>query len=94
MPYLLQHLWPGATEAQWNATTNVVFPPGSHPAGQIFYAAVVVEEGVVVTALWNSKEDADAFKSDVLMSALPTIQGGLEGVPQELEGETIRVESW
>jgi len=94
MPYLLQHLWPGATEAQWYETIKVVLPEGSHPTGKLFYAAAVVDEGVIVTALWESKEDADNFASDVLMTAVPTIVGGVEGEPQELAGETVRVENW
>ncbi|MCX6390025.1 MAG: hypothetical protein NT122_05230 [Solirubrobacterales bacterium] len=49
---------------------------------------------MIVTALWESKEDADNFASDVLMTAVPTIVGGVEGEPQELAGETVRVENW
>ncbi len=94
MPYLVTHVWPGATKAQWEETSKAVLPPGASPKGQLFYAAAVVDAGVIVTGLYESKEDCDNFVSDVLMAKLPTIEGGLEGEPQEFTGETLRVETW
>jgi len=92
MPYLMQHLWPGGNEARYNESVKALHPPGALPAGQLYHAAAVVDEGVIVTALWNSKEEADAFVSEVLLPALP-IEGGLEGEPQERAGEAINVEN-
>ena len=53
-----------------------------------------MDAGVIVTGVYESKEDCDNFVSDVLMAKLPTIEGGLEGEPQEFNGETLRVERW
>jgi len=69
-------------------------PPGASPKGQLYYAAAVVDAGVIVTGVYESKEDCDNFVSDVLMAKLPTIEGGLEGEPQEFNGETLRIERW
>ena len=92
MPYLMQHLWPGGNEARYNESIKAVHPPGALPAGQTFHAAAVVDEGVIITAIWNSKEEADAFVNEVLIPALP-IEGGLEGQPQERAGEAFHVEN-
>jgi hypothetical protein len=92
MTYLMQHLWPGGTEARYNETIKAVHPDGALPAGQTFHAAAVVDEGVIITAMWNSKEVADAFVSEVLIPASP-VEGGLEGEPQERAGEVIHLEN-
>ena len=52
MPYLVSHVWPGATKAQWEETTNAVLPPGASPKGQLYYAAAVVDAGVIVTGVF------------------------------------------
>ncbi|MEI7889706.1 MAG: hypothetical protein WCI34_05290 [Actinomycetes bacterium] len=92
MTYLMQHLWPGGNEARYNESIKALHPPGTLPAGQIFHAAAVVDEGVIITALWNSKEEADTFVSEVLIPTLP-IEGGLDGEPQERAGEAFHVEN-
>jgi hypothetical protein len=92
MTYLMQHLWPGGTEDRYNETIKAVHPEGALPAGQTFHAAAVVDEGVIITAIWDSKEDADAFVSEVLAPAMP-VEGGLEGEPQERAAEAIHLEN-
>ena len=92
MTNLLQHLWLGGNEAQYHASINVLFPDGNLPPGQTLHAAALVDEGVIVTAIWDSKEEADAFVSEVLIPALP-IEGGLEGAPQERAGVAIHLQT-
>ncbi len=88
MAYMIHHFWPGGTEAQYNATVAVVHPPDGLPEGQIYHAAAQTADGVLITAVWESKEQNDSFIRDVLMASLP-IEGGVEGQPQEQAGEVI-----
>jgi hypothetical protein len=91
MAYMIHHFWPGATEAQYAATVAVVHPPGGLPEGQIYHAAGQTGDGVLITAVWESKEQNDRFIQDVLMANLP-IEGGVEGQPQEHAGEVITIQ--
>ncbi len=90
MAYMIHHFWPGATEAQYNATVAVVHPPEGLPEGQIYHAAGRTAEGIMITAVWESKEQNDRFIQDVLLASLP-IEGGVEGQPQEHAGEVINI---
>jgi hypothetical protein len=91
MAYMIHHFWPGATEAQYDATVAVVHPPGGLPEGQIYHAAGQTGDGVLITAVWESKQQSDRFIQDVLMASLP-IAGGVEGQPQEHAGEVISIQ--
>lgn len=90
MAYLLTHFWPGASEEQYRATLAAVHPDGgrSLPAGQTYHAAAKVDGGIVIVAMWDSKDSADRFVSEVLMAAMP-VQGGVEGQPEAREGEVV-----
>ena len=90
MAYMIHHFWPGATEAQYNATVAVVLPPDGLPDGQIYHAAGQTGDGILITAVWESKEQSDSFIKDKLMASMP-IEGGVEGQPQEHAGEVINV---
>jgi len=92
MSYMIHHFWPGATEAQYNATVAVVHPPGGLPEGQTYHAAARTDDGILITAVWESKEQSDRFVRDVLMASLP-IDGGVEGQPQEHAGEVVSLQS-
>jgi hypothetical protein len=92
MAYLQTHFWPGATEQQYNTTVAVVHPAGGLPEGQVYHAAGPVDDGILIVAVWESKEQSDRFVQDTLMAALP-IEGGVEGQPQERAAETINVMS-
>ena len=88
MTYMIHHFWPGATEAQYKATVAVVHPAGALPDGQIYHAAAQTEDGVLITAVWESQEQNDRFIREVLIASMP-IEGGLEGQPEERAGEVI-----
>ena len=86
MAYLLSHFWPGGTEDEYNATIAVVHPPGGLPEGQTFHAAGPTDGGILIAAVWESKEHSDRFVQERLLPSLP-IEGGLEGPPEERGAE-------
>jgi hypothetical protein len=92
MAYLMTHFWPGATEDQYRATLAVVHPPGGLPAGQIYHAAGPTDGGILVAAVWDSKESADRFLSETLMPAMP-VAGGVSGRPDERAAEVINLQT-
>lgn len=87
MAYMTTHLWPGATEEQYRTTLAAVHPDGL-PEGQTHHFAASTDEGVLICAVWRSKDDQDRFLAEVLMPALP-VEGGVSGQPQERSGEVI-----
>lgn len=86
MAYLLTHIWPNGTLEQYQTTLAAVHPPNGLPDGQVYHAAGETKGGVLVVAVWNSKEDADRFINETLMPKLP-IEGGLAGPPEEHSAE-------
>ena len=90
MAYLLSHFWPGATEDQYMATIAVVHPPGGLPAGQIYHVAGATDGGILISAVWESKDDSDRFVSDTLLPSMP-VEGGFSGQPEERTAEVINM---
>ena len=90
MAYLLTHFWPGATEDQYRATVAVVHPPNGLPEGQTFHAAGPTEGGILIAAVWESKEHSDRFVSEVLMANMP-VEGGFSGRPEERTAEVVNL---
>ena len=73
MAYMITHFWPGATEDQYKATVAVVHPPRGLPEGQSYHVAGMTDGGVLITAVWDSKEQNDRFLHDVLMASMPVL---------------------
>lgn len=92
MAYLLTHFWPGGTEEQYRAMIAVVHPPNGLPDGQLHHAAGATEGGFLIAVVWDSKESADRFVSDVLMASMP-VEGGFEGRPEERVAEISNLEA-
>jgi len=90
MAYAITHFWPGATEKQYREEIAAVHPEGGLPKGQVYHAAGNTEGGVLIVAIWDSKESCDRFLAEVL---LPNVDkpGGLEGKPEERTAETFNV---
>jgi hypothetical protein len=88
MAYILTHFWPGATEEQYRDEVAAVHPKGSLPKGQLHHAAGAVDGGVLVVAIWDSKESSDRFVADVLMAHVPE-PGGFSGKPDERGAEAF-----
>lgn len=91
MAYMTTHFWPGATQEQYEATVAVVHPAGGLPEGQTYHVAGMTDGGVLITAVWESKEQQDRFLKDKLMASMP-IEGGVEGHPEERTAEVISVQ--
>jgi hypothetical protein len=91
MAYLLTHFWPGATEDQYRATIDAVHPAGGLPAGQLYHAGGPTDGGILIAAVWDSKESADRFVSEVLMAT--PIEGGFAGRPDERVAEVINLQT-
>jgi hypothetical protein len=90
MAYIISHFWPGATEEQYWEEFHAVHPESGAPKGQTYHAAGNTEGGVLVVAVWESKESFDQFVADVLM---PNVDkpGGIEGKPEERTAETFNI---
>jgi hypothetical protein len=88
MSYLMTHFWPGGTEEEYRKVIAAVHPPGGLPEGQTFHAAGTTEGGILIAAVWSSKEVADRFVNETLLPSLP-IDGGLVGPPQERAAEIV-----
>jgi hypothetical protein len=92
MSLLMTHFWPGGTEEQYQATIATVHPPDGLPDGQLHHAAGATEGGYLIAVVWDTKEHADAFVSDVLMASMP-VEGGFEGEPDERVAEIANLET-
>jgi hypothetical protein len=92
MAYLITHFWPGATEAQYKATVDAVHPPGGLPEGQIYHAAGPADGGILIAAVWNTKDDFDRFLSDTLMPSMP-VEGGFSGQPEQRSAPVVNLQS-
>jgi hypothetical protein len=90
MAYLITHFWPGATKDQYDATVAVVHPPGGLPEGQTYHAAGPTDGGILIAAVWDSKEQFDRFIQDKLMASMP-IAGGFSGQPEERSAEIVNL---
>lgn len=90
MAYLITHFWPGATQEQYDATVAVVHPPNGLPEGQIHHAAGPTDGGILISALWETKDQADRFVAEKLMGAGP-IEGGFTGGPEERAAEVTNL---
>ena len=86
MAFILTHFWPGATEQQYRDEVAAVHPKGGLPKGQLHHAAGAVDGGVLIVAIWDSKESSDRFVADVLMAHVPE-PGGFSGKPEERAAE-------
>ena len=92
MAYLMTHFWPGGTEEQYRATLAVLHPPGGLPQGQLYHAGGPTEGGILIAAVWDSKESADRFMSEVLMPNMP-VEGGFSGQPEERLAEVTNLQT-
>ena len=90
MAYIITHFWPEATEEKYFAEIAAVHPKDGLPKGQIYHAAGQTDGGVLIVAIWDSKESSDRFVADVLMPHVSQ-PGGLSGEPEERSAETFNL---
>jgi hypothetical protein len=91
MPYLLTHFWPGGTEEQYDVTLAAVTEAAGGSRPELLHAAGPTEGGYLIVAIYDSKETADAFVRDTIMSIMP-IDGGLVGPPEQRTAEVVSSE--
>jgi hypothetical protein len=92
MTYLMTHFWPGATEEQYRTSLETVHPAGGLPDGQIYHAAGPTDGGILIAAVWDSKESADRFVAEVLIPSMP-VEGGMPGRPEEHVAEVSNLQT-
>jgi hypothetical protein len=92
MAYLMTHFWAGGTEEQYRTQLAAVHPAGGLPEGQLYHAAGPTDGGMLIAAVWDSKESADRFLSNVLMPA-GAVEGGFSGQPEERVAEISNLQT-
>jgi hypothetical protein len=80
--YLQVHFWPGGTEEQYLAMIRVLHPETGLPEGQRSHTSGPTDGGYLISVLWDSKEQSEAFMKNTLLPALP-VDGGFAGPPEE-----------
>lgn len=87
MTYLITHFFEGGTQEQYDAIIDEAHPAdGSLPEGQLHHFAGPTEGGFLVVALWETKEQNEAFQQKLF----PVI-GALENPPPPPEERTAEV---
>ncbi len=87
MTYMLSHFWPGATKENYLAEVAAIHSPGTpRPAGELHHIAGYTDGGILVTAIWDSKESCDRFVQEVLLPAQP-VEGGFPNPVEERAAE-------
>ena len=84
----MTHFWPGGTEEQSRATLAAVTEAAGGRRPELVHAAGPTEGGFLVAGIYDSKETADTFVRDSIVSIMP-IEGGLVGPPQERTAEIV-----
>jgi hypothetical protein len=90
--YLMTHFWPGATEEQYRTNIAAVHPAGGLPEGQLYHAAGPTDGGILIVAVWDSKESADRFVTETLLPSMP-VEGGFAGRPEERLAEVANLQT-
>jgi hypothetical protein len=86
MAYVIVNDFDGGTREQYDATVNVVHPPGGLPAGQSQHYAGPSATGWVVVAVWDSEEAWETFRDETLLPGLQGLgESGLPGPPKVTE---------
>jgi hypothetical protein len=88
MAYLLTNFWPDGTEEQYDATLAAVTEAAGGRRPELLHAAGPTDGGYLIVAVYDSKETADAFVRDAVMSIMP-IDGGLVGPPEQRSADIV-----
>lgn len=91
MAYLLTHFWPGGTVEQYKATLDAVTKAAGGKRPEQFHAGGPTEGGILISAVYESKDASQRFVAETLLPLLP-IDGGLVGPPQERGAELTVLE--
>ena len=88
MAYLLTHFWPGGTEEQYRTTLAAATKAAGGQIPELFHAGGPADGGILIVAVYESKEVSERFIQETLMPLMP-IEGGLIGPPEERGAEII-----
>ena len=91
MAYMVSHLWRGCTHDQYQEALAKVHPVSGLPKGQIYHAAGMTDDGVLIFTVWDSKQSLDTFIKDVMIPS-KELSGGFVGVPEEIKAESINIQ--
>jgi hypothetical protein len=91
MAYVLTHFWPGGTVEQYAATLDAVTKAAGGKRPELFHAGGPAEGGILIAAVYESKDACERFVAQTLMPLMP-IAGGLVGPPQERGAELTVLE--
>jgi hypothetical protein len=93
MAYAITHHFPNGNEEQYQAALASVHPSdGSLPAGQTYHAAGPTEDGWMIVAVFNSKDDWERFRDEDLLPGLQNADGAFEGQPQQTAFEVANLQ--
>ena len=87
--YGITHFFKGGTKEQYDTTIKAVHPDEgkSLPPGQIYHAAGPTDDGFLVIAIYDSKDEWEKFRDGTLGPTLASLDGGLPGPPVETSFE-------
>ena len=92
MSYLQVHFWPGGTEEHYRAMINVLHPKVGLPDGQRSHTSGPTDDGYLISVVWDSKEQSEAFMQNTLLPALP-VDGGFAGAPEDRAAQVAHHDS-
>ncbi len=93
MAYAITHHFPDGTEEQYRAALAAVHPAdGGLPAGQTYHAAGPTEDGWMIVAVFDSKEDWERFRDQDLGPGLQSAEGAFSTPPQETAFEVANLQ--
>jgi hypothetical protein len=91
MAYLITHFFEGGTQEQYEAALELAHPAGGLPEGQTYHAGGPTDGGWLVAAVWDSKEQCDAFIDGTLMPLMMEHDDVFPGPPQERAAEVVKL---
>jgi len=93
LAYAVTHNFPNGTEEQYRAALKSVHPAdGNLPSGQTYHAAGPTEDGWMVVAVYDSKENWERFRDEDLRPGLQSAEGAFSTPPQEVAFEVANLQ--
>lgn len=91
MAYLLTHFWPGGTPEQYKVTLDTVTKAAGGARPEKIHVGGPTEGGILIAAVYESKEACERFVGETLMPLMP-IEGGLVGPPEQRAADVLVAE--
>ena len=70
MAYFLTHFWPGGTAEQYRVTFETVTKAAGGKRPEQFHAGGPTEGGILIAAVYESKEACESFVRDSLLRSV------------------------